>query len=160
MLSILSILGLENIYPSKHFLKQSVNLLPQVRDLFLYSDWLKMEIYGVNLRIHSKCKKIRTRKNSVFVHFSRSADCRTENMVSIKEVWLWNEFESFVVFSTIKLKDEVNFFIRAFLEVFYFLRSFIVVIESFKRNFCKVLVLNKCFTGNYVHNIIRLYILP
>ena len=31
------------------------------------------EIYGINLRIQSKYKKIRTRNNSVFEHFSRSA---------------------------------------------------------------------------------------
>ena len=33
---------------------------------------LNAEIYGVNLRILSKCRKIRTRNNSVFGHFSRS----------------------------------------------------------------------------------------
>ena len=33
---------------------------------------LNMEIYGVNLRIQSEYRKIRTRKNSVFGHFSRS----------------------------------------------------------------------------------------
>ena len=33
---------------------------------------LNAEIYGVNLRIPSKCRKIRTRNNSVFGHFSRS----------------------------------------------------------------------------------------
>ena len=45
--------------------------------------------------------------------------------------WKWNEFERFVVFSTIRLKDKVNIFIRKFLEVFYFLSAFIVVIEGF-----------------------------
>ena len=45
----------------------------------------------------------------------------TENMVSFNEVWAWNEFERFFVsFSTVRLKGEVNFFIREFLEVFYF----------------------------------------
>ena len=34
---------------------------------------LNTEIYLVNLRIQSKCGKIRTRKNSPFGHFSRSA---------------------------------------------------------------------------------------
>ena len=39
-------------------------------------------------------------------------------MVPFKEVWPWNEFEKFVVlFSTIRLKGEVSFFIRKFLEV-------------------------------------------
>ena len=47
-------------------------------------------------------------------------------MVSYKEVWPWNEFERFVVFfSTISLKGKVNFFIREFLEVFYFPSAFI-----------------------------------
>ena len=31
-----------------------------------------MEIYGVNYRIQSEYRKIRTRKNSLFGHFSRS----------------------------------------------------------------------------------------
>ena len=33
---------------------------------------LNTEIYGVNLRIQSEYRKIRTKKNSVFGHFSRS----------------------------------------------------------------------------------------
>ena len=33
---------------------------------------LNTEVYGVNLRIQSEYRKIRTRKNSVFGHFSRS----------------------------------------------------------------------------------------
>ena len=54
-------------------------------------------------------------------------------MMYFKEVWLWNEFERFVVFSTIrlKLKAEVNFFIRKILEVFYFPSNFILVAENF-----------------------------
>ena len=45
----------------------------------------------------------------------------TENMVSFKEVWPRNEFERFfVLFSTIRLKGEVYFSIREFLEIFYF----------------------------------------
>ena len=39
----------------------------------MYISLLKHET-SVNLRIQSKCEKIRTRKNSVFGHFSRSAD--------------------------------------------------------------------------------------
>ena len=39
--------------------------------IFLYSDWIRK--FTGNLRIQSECKKIRTRKNSVFGHFSRSA---------------------------------------------------------------------------------------
>ena len=38
--------------------------------IFLYSDCT--EIYSINLCIQSEYKKIRTRKNSVFGHFSRS----------------------------------------------------------------------------------------
>ena len=52
-------------------------------------------------------------------------------MVSFKEVWPWNEFESFFIFSTTKLKAEVNFFIRENLEVFYFPSDFIIVAENF-----------------------------
>ena len=55
----------------------------------------------------------------------------TDNMVPFKKVWSWNEFKSFVVFSTIILKDKVNFFYREFLEVLYFPSAFIVVIEIF-----------------------------
>ena len=37
---------------------------------------LNTEIYGVNLRIHSEYRKIRTRKNSVFKYFYRSEEDR------------------------------------------------------------------------------------
>ena len=37
---------------------------------------LNTEIYSVNLRIQSKYRKIRTRKNSIFEHFSHSASLR------------------------------------------------------------------------------------
>ena len=50
-------------------------------------------------------------------------DFETENMAYFKEVWPWNEFERFAIFSTIKLKGEVNFFIREFL-LSYFTLSF------------------------------------
>ena len=33
---------------------------------------LNSEVYGVNLRNHSECRRIRTRKKSIFEHFSRS----------------------------------------------------------------------------------------
>ena len=50
-----------------------------------------------------------------------------ENMVSFKDFSQWNEFERFIVlFSTIRLKGEVKFFIsRGFLEVFYLPSTFI-----------------------------------
>ena len=51
-------------------------------------------------------------------------------MVFFKEVWPSKQFESFAVFSTVRLRGEVNFFIRQFLEVFYFPSAFIDVIES------------------------------
>ena len=35
---------------------------------------LNTEMYSINLCIRSKCRKIRTRKNSVFWHFSRSGN--------------------------------------------------------------------------------------
>ena len=53
-------------------------------------------------------------------------DFRTENMVSFKEAWPWNEFKRFVVFSIFRWKGEVDFFIIEFLEVFYFPSAFIV----------------------------------
>ena len=39
--------------------------------IFLHSNW---KIYGANLFIQSEYRKIRTRKNSLFGHFSRSAN--------------------------------------------------------------------------------------
>ena len=38
--------------------------------IFPHLDWIQR--YSVNLRIQPECRKIRTRKNSVFGHFSRS----------------------------------------------------------------------------------------
>ena len=52
-------------------------------------------------------------------------------MVSVKKFWPWNEFERFFLFSTFRLKVEVNFFVREFLEVFYFPSDFTVVAENF-----------------------------
>ena len=52
-------------------------------------------------------------------------------MVFLKEVFPWNEFEWFIVFSTIKLNGEVNFFFREFLKDFYFPSDFIVLTENF-----------------------------
>ena len=40
--------------------------------------------YGVNLRIQSECGKMRTRKNSVFGHFSRIVSQVTVNRCSVK----------------------------------------------------------------------------
>ena len=42
--------------------------------IFRHLDWIRRGMeYGASLHIHSECRKIRTRKNSVFGHFSRSA---------------------------------------------------------------------------------------
>ena len=49
---------------------------------------LNMEIYGVSLRIQSEYSKIRTRKNSIFGHFSRSGNLN-ESIYS-KSIWLLN----------------------------------------------------------------------
>ena len=43
---------------------------------YFHAFGLNTERYGVSLRIQSECRKIRTRKNSVFGHFSRSASCK------------------------------------------------------------------------------------
>ena len=73
----------------------------------------------------------------------------------------WNEFERLVVlFSTIILTSEVNFFISTgFLEVFY-LPSVFIWIDALKRFFIwKVSVLNKCFQSWGIKSILKLYIL-
>ena len=53
-------------------------------DLYFPVFGLNTEIKGVNLRIQSECRKIRTRNNSVFRHFSHS--------VSYIHVNTWNPF--------------------------------------------------------------------
>ena len=50
-------------------------------------------------------------------------------MAFFKKFWPWNEVERFVVLGL--LQGEVNFFIREFLEVFYFPSDFIIVAENF-----------------------------
>ena len=55
---------------------------------------LNAEIYGVNLRIQSECRKIRTRNNSVFGPFSRS------EVVFLKShKWLYELYANFGEFS-------------------------------------------------------------
>ena len=44
---------------------------------------LNTEIYGVNLRVHSEYRKIRTKKDSVFGHFSRSIMLWSSNMIIV-----------------------------------------------------------------------------
>ena len=65
-------------------------------------------------------------------------------MISFKNVWPWNKFERYVVFS--EVNKEVNFFIREFLEFSYFPSAFIVVIESLEKRFLRSVCLkNWCF---------------
>ena len=45
---------------------------------------LNTEIYEINLRIQSEYRKIRTRKNSVFGHFSRSVKSSIRENVNKK----------------------------------------------------------------------------
>ena len=72
---------------------------------------LSMEIYSVNLRIQAEYRKIRTRNNSVFGHFSRSEMLdegkimrRVFNFPNKKiDVAFW--FQSFPKFKGIQLKN-------------------------------------------------------
>ena len=62
--------------------------------IFLLSDF----IYGENLRIHSEYRKTRTRKNSVFGHFSRSViftlwDTEREGILKLKIILLIKIFQ-------------------------------------------------------------------
>ena len=75
-------------------------------------------------------------------------------MVLTKEVWPWNEFKGFDVFSTIRLKVEVNFFIREFLQVFYFPIDFIVVAENFYNGFLRSFSSTNCFQSLGIEPII------
>ena len=77
---------------------------------------LNMEIYRVNIRIQSEYSKIRTRKNSIFGHFSRSGNLN-ESIYS-KSIWLLNIY---------------------LLHLFYccFCYTLFVLISSAVYNFCK-----------------------
>ena len=52
---------------------------------------LNTEIYGVNLHIYSEYRKIRTRKNSVFGHFSRSTNYGTAS-TSLLHTMIWGQY--------------------------------------------------------------------
>ena len=56
---------------------------------------LNTEIYGVNLRIQSKYGKIRTRKNSVFEHFSRSVAEKIDNLFTASKAY-WSVLNNFL----------------------------------------------------------------
>ena len=51
---------------------------------------LNMARYGVSLRIQYECRKLRTRKNSVFRHFSRSDGECSETLFSRTTHKKWN----------------------------------------------------------------------
>ena len=58
--------------------------------IFVYSDWvfgLNTEIYGVNLCIQSEYRKIRTRNNPLFRHFSRSVSPQVCIFTKIQFRW-------------------------------------------------------------------------
>ena len=52
-------------------------------ELFLVHIFLYLEIYSVNFRIQSEYRKIRTRNNSVFGHFSRSGSYNRYNLSAL-----------------------------------------------------------------------------
>ena len=53
-------------------------------DLCFLALWMNKEIYSVNLRIQSKCRKIRTRRNCSFGEFWRSNIYRNFTNMKIK----------------------------------------------------------------------------
>ena len=55
--------------------------------IFLYSDWIRR--FTINLRIQSEDRKIRTRNNSVFGHFSRS-NSSMEQKILLLFMMEWN----------------------------------------------------------------------
>ena len=68
---------------------------------------LNSEIYGVNLRIQSKYEKIRTRKNSVFQHLSRSANLNISTKwvkASIQVIIYHIQYENRYQIFTLKLE--------------------------------------------------------
>ena len=84
--------------------------------IFLFG--LNTDIYGVNLRIKSKYRKIRTKNNYVFGHFSRSGDfneykkCFKSLAIflnsSISGVWLGCKYAFEVVFFRINF-NKINY---------------------------------------------------
>ena len=53
---------------------------------------LNKKIYSVNLRIQSGYRKIRTRKNSVFGHFSRSVGHNSMKILSSSPPWTLRQY--------------------------------------------------------------------
>ena len=58
------------IHGKIHYVKKKSKYGLFLVRIFPHLDWIQR--YSVNLRIQPECRKIRTRKNSVFGHFSRS----------------------------------------------------------------------------------------
>ena len=79
----------------KHFVKKCPNTEFFLVRIFLYSSWIRRftvfeldtEIYSVNYCIQSEYRKIRTRKNSLFGHFSRRVHDKCSN-AHHQQVWL------------------------------------------------------------------------
>ena len=55
--------------------------------IFLYLDWIRR--FTVNLRIQSEYRKIRTRNNSVFGHFSRSVTLHFKSDKKISSTYIY-----------------------------------------------------------------------
>ena len=72
---------------------------------------LNTERYGVSLRIQSKCRKIRTRKNSIFGHFSRCACFYIIFNWLIKNVFSINNNITVFYLCSSKIKSRVSVFI-------------------------------------------------
>ena len=83
---------------------------------------LNTEIYEVNLRIHSEHRKMQTRKNSVFGHFSRSV--REPRLIKRVE-----EHEKIRLGSLFEYQVSFNKFL-------YYLRMFVYIRSLLKLIFC------------------------
>ena len=53
-----------------------------------------------------------------------------EIMVAFYKIWPWNKLKQLNVLRVIRLKGEVNFFMKRFLEVLYFPSTFAVKTEN------------------------------
>ena len=80
---------------------------------------------------HENYVAIKTPCKSISKDFA--SNIRTEITVSFHKVWPLNKLKGFNVFSVIRLKDEVDFLIVKFLEVFYILSALVIVAKSFEK---------------------------
>ena len=104
---------------------------------------LNTEIYSLNLRIQSEYRKIRTRKNSVFGHFSRSEIF--QKILSIKDYQMCYSMP----YHTFSLK-QVHICI-----IFNALPQ--VTINPFSANFTKQSYTLKQFVGNLSTNCLSVF---